>query len=103
MAIAPAPLGRPKTSTSAFAYVTDCIGERKIERLCIAPPAPGMKTNCTVADSVPALKSESSVRHCEPPTPSVCAETETSDRYGTRADPTLITCVAVLDDALFAT
>src|SRR4051794_34252365 len=82
IAIAPAPLGIPKMSRSALLYVSACFGERKSARDCTLPPAAGMNKSCPLADSVPALNSVSSVRHTEPPTPSVCAVTETSDRYG---------------------
>ena len=66
------------------------------------PPEPGRKTSCPVTGCDPELKIVSSVRHEDPPAPSVCALAETSDRYGAIV-LTLIERVAVLVDMLLKT
>ena len=49
-----------------------------------------MYERTTLADSLPALKRLSSVRHCEPPRPLVCAVAEISERYGISSALTVI-------------
>src|ERR1051325_6819612 len=85
IATAPAPLAMPKRSSSVFAYVADCFGARKSERVTIEPPAAGMNSAVTLAPCAPALKRLSSVRQDVPPMPPCCAAAEISERYGGRA------------------
>src|SRR6266542_1262164 len=97
MAMAPAPVDIPKISSRALPNVTDCFGPRKRGRETTLPPAPGRNRYCPVADSFPALNSVSSVRQAEPPTPLVCAVTDTSDRYAVNG-LTVIERVAELEE-----
>src|SRR5688572_8118543 len=81
MATAPAPFGTPKSSSSVFAYVTDCFDERKRLREMTLPPALGRNSRITLALCSPALSTVSSVRQAVPPTPLLCVVTETSERW----------------------
>src|SRR5688572_8029228 len=102
MASAPAPDVIPKMSRRALFQVRDCRGDRKSDRRCTVPPAPGTNVTSIDAASVPALNMVSSVRQTDPPTPLDCAAAETSDRYGTTGgrtglfDPTFTICESVL-------
>src|SRR5438105_1024252 len=102
IAIAPAPLESPKRSLSAFAYVIDWFTPRKRLRVSTGAPPPGMNVNWPLAGSLPPLKSVSSVRQTEPPTPFVAAAAGTSERYAV-GGRIVTTCEAVDDDVAFET
>jgi hypothetical protein len=57
-----------------------------------------MKVNWPLAASLPPLKSVSSVRHTEPPTPFVCAAAGTSEWYDVGA--AIVITREVVDDEL---